>query len=245
MPAKIIAFEGLDCSFKETNSERLYQYLVNKFGEDRVFIYHFPSYGEMSSYFVTEFLKGRYGKTITQENKTLNPYIISMFYAIDRWHKYYTEIMDIYTNHDDAIIIFDRWALSNAFFQAARENNIASRVLKSDVPGFSKVDHFSLTMEHIFFDLPIPNLYLFMDVPYILSKKIRASKENKDINEVDEEFLKSVYENTEYVIQKYSKSGNIKKVVCSDKNGDLLDHDSIFNGIENIVDRYIAFWEFK
>jgi hypothetical protein len=57
--------------------------------------------------------------------------------------------------------------------------------------------------------------------------------------------LKCVYENTDYIIQKYSKAGNIKKITCHDEDGDLLSPDSIFNGIKNMVDRYIEFWEFK
>ena len=43
----IIDFEGLDCSFKETNSRKLAEYLHGK-------RYEFPDYSSESSYFIKQ-----------------------------------------------------------------------------------------------------------------------------------------------------------------------------------------------
>ena len=55
---KIIVFEGLDCSFKETTSEAVYQNLLAK-GE-KVIKFSFPAYGQQSAYFVEQLLQGNY-----------------------------------------------------------------------------------------------------------------------------------------------------------------------------------------
>ena len=56
---KLFAFEGLDCSFKETNSKAYLDYLRSKGRKAELF--SFPRYDKESSYFVREYLGGKYG----------------------------------------------------------------------------------------------------------------------------------------------------------------------------------------
>ena len=71
---KIIEFEGLDSSFKETNAKCLYDYLKDK--GYKVNIVSFPRYDCDSSYFVKRLLSGIYG---VQDK--VNPQIINKMYA--------------------------------------------------------------------------------------------------------------------------------------------------------------------
>ena len=57
---KFIVFEGLDCSFKETNSNKLYEYIKETHPEINVKIVHFPRYGEPACCMVEKYLKGEY-----------------------------------------------------------------------------------------------------------------------------------------------------------------------------------------
>ena len=71
----LIDFEGLDCSFKETNSKKLAEHLNAK-------RYEFPNYSSESSYFVRQFLSGKY-KDIEGADHIMLAYLMEMF---DVWN---------------------------------------------------------------------------------------------------------------------------------------------------------------
>lgn len=70
--------EGIDGSGKGTQ----YELLLNQLKEDGYDVvgFDFPQYSSPSSYFVKEFLNGKYGST-----KDVGPYTGSLFYALDRF----------------------------------------------------------------------------------------------------------------------------------------------------------------
>lgn len=75
---KFFVIEGTDASGKTTQFNLLAEKLANE-GYD-VVTFDFPQYGNQSSYFVREYLAGKYGAA-----DQVGPYTASVFYALDRF----------------------------------------------------------------------------------------------------------------------------------------------------------------
>src|SRR5687767_3694346 len=73
-----IAIEGADGSGKGTQFKRLATRLARA-GYD-VAAFDFPQYNQPSSYFVRQYLNGKYGSA-----EEVGPYTGSLFYALDRY----------------------------------------------------------------------------------------------------------------------------------------------------------------
>lgn len=115
---KIIAFEGLDCSFKETN-HRTFLYRFKQFFSDitfadvstsipdifgrvvPIFSESFPRYASGSAFYLKRWLAGEYNRAFLKEH----PDIINAFYALDRFDFWYTLKNDIFINITGAEII--------------------------------------------------------------------------------------------------------------------------------------------
>lgn len=212
MPAQIIEFEGLDCSFKETNSKLLAEKLKERGFKTHLF--SFPNYESDSSSLVRMFLNGIFGF----DNSKLPPHMICEFYAMDRALTYYREIQDIYEKgNENTIIIFDRWVFSN-FYQLARMINHISSVddirdgEKRIIKGF--IDWLQ-QLEFGNYRLPRANAIFFMRTPYEVARKKIAEKADKDINEKDEEFTKKVYIINDYIFN-HAKNTMIVDTCYSD-----------------------------
>lgn len=212
MPAQIIEFEGLDCSFKETNSKLLAANLQERGFKTHLF--SFPNYESDSSSLVRMFLNGVFGF----DNSKIPPHMICEFYAMDRALTYYREIQDIYEKgNENTIIIFDRWVFSN-FYQLARMINHISSVddirdgEKRIIKGF--IDWLQ-QLEFGNYRLPRANAIFFMRTPYEVARKKIAEKADKDINEKDEEFTKKVYIINDYIFN-HAKNTMIVDTCYSD-----------------------------
>src|SRR2546423_12717689 len=113
---KFIVLEGTDGSGKTTQFKKLIDRLEK---EHEVTTFDFPQYAKPSSYFVKEYLNGRYG-TLAE----VGPYRASIFYALDRfdvgreiskWLK------------EDKIIVSNRYVSSNMGHQGAKIKDIKER----------------------------------------------------------------------------------------------------------------------
>lgn len=212
MPAQIIEFEGLDCSFKETNSKLLAANLQERGFKTHLF--SFPNYESDSSSLVRMFLNGVLGF----DNSKIPPHMICEFYAMDRALTYYRDIQDIYEKgNENTIIIFDRWVFSN-FYQLARMINHISSVddirdgEKRIIKGF--IDWLQ-QLEFGNYRLPRANAIFFMRTPYEVARKKIAEKADKDINEKDEKFTKKVYIINDYIFN-HAKNTMIVDTCYSD-----------------------------
>lgn len=108
---KIIAFEGLDCSFKETN-HRTFLYRFRQFFSDITFAdispsickelgkvvpimsESFPRYASGSAFYLKRWLQGEYNREFLKDH----PDIVNSFYALDRFDFWYVLKNDIYVN---------------------------------------------------------------------------------------------------------------------------------------------------
>jgi len=197
---KIIVIEGTDGSGKQTQSERLYEELLNE--GYKVKKLSFPNYSSPSSEPVKMYLSGELGENA----KDVDAYQSSALFAVDRLCTMLS-LKDFY--NDGGIIILDRYVQSNMVHQAGKIKDLKAR------------DEFLDWLNEFEFGrlkLPKEDLVIFLDMPVEISKKLANGRETlkvgkaKDIHEKDAEHLRDAYEAGKYVAKKY----NWKTIECFD-----------------------------
>lgn len=179
---KVIVFEGLDGSGKETQANKLEQFLrsTRPYSEHPIHRFSFPNYGTEQAALEEMYLRGR----IHENPNDVNPYAASMMYALDRYIT--LEKIDI---EKDAFVIFDRYTSSNLVFQGPKikafdENGCLTDEIKSFAEYITEA-------EHEWFKIPKPDTILFLNVhPEVAAAraKDRATSSGKeiDIHETEE-----------------------------------------------------------
>lgn len=190
---KVIVFEGLDGSGKQTQSELFYKRLIQE--GCNVKKVSFPRYDNDSSALVRMYLKGEFGS----DPNEISPYICSTFYAVDRYASYKQDFEQFYNS--GGIVVADRYTTSNMLHQASKINDKKER---------EKFLLWLYDLEYNIYALPKPNMVFFLDMSLIDTKtltKDRANKitgqSSKDIHETDENHLSSAYITSRELIEKY------------------------------------------
>jgi len=191
---KIIVIEGSDGSGKATQSALLYEYLKKE--NNNVIKLSFPDYESESSVLIKMYLNGDFGKT----PQSVSPEIASIFYASDRYASFKTKWQDFYEK-EDSIIVFDRYVTSNMVHQAAKIDDFAKKEAYLE---------WVYRLEYEIFDLPKPDVVIFLKMPPEKAALLMASRPNKitnetkkDIHEADLLYLRKCYENALFVSKKY------------------------------------------
>lgn len=227
MKGKLIIIEsGSDASGKATQTAMLYERL-QKEGKNIKRI-EFPNYQSDSSIFIKMYLGGKFG----EDPKTVDPYIVSPMFALDR----YCSFLDLWGDFYNAggLVLADRYTTSNMVHQA-------SKIADPD-----KRDRFLdwlCQLEYGIYRLPEPDLVVFLDVPPQISRILmrqRASKSlcqrNKDIHEEDYEYLEKTYLNALYIARKYGW----QRIQCLDREGNrILPVEVIHQRVYDIVSTII------
>lgn len=190
---KLIAIDGVDASGKQTQTSLLYERLV-KLGI-RVRKVSFPAYGSPSSELVKMYLAGEFGKSPAD----VNAYAASTFYAADRFATYRRDWRRDYKN--DTLILADRYVSSNMIHQGGK------------IAVSEEKDRFLdwlYELEHKIYDLPVPDLTIFLDMPVKQASELMKNRDNKitgasekDIHETSLDYLTASYENACYIAEKY------------------------------------------
>lgn len=177
-----LVIEGTDGSGKSTQYALLRDKLIEA-GQDVVEI-HFPRYDEPSSYFVREYLSGKYGTA-----DEVGPYTGSIFYALDRYQAA-PEIRDALAQ--GKVVLCDRYVGSNMAHQGTKFINREERL-----GYFIWLDNIEFQM----LGIPRPNINFVLTNPYEviqerLSKKTDSSThvKGKDVHETDPEHIKKSLE---------------------------------------------------
>lgn len=157
----IIIESGSDASGKATQSNRLYERLINE-GKQCMKI-TFPDYNSDSSALVKMYLNGDFGK----DPNDVNPYVSSTFYAVDRYASYKTKWGEFYNN--GGIIISDRYTTSNMVHQAAKINNDEKE----------KFLDWLYDLEFNIYGIPKPDEIIFLDVDPEVSQELMKDRKNK------------------------------------------------------------------
>jgi len=217
---KLIVIEGLDGCGKQTQTEKLYQRLLNE--NRKVMKISYPRYDNPSSSLVKMYLSGEFGKNAND----VSPYAASIFYACDRFASYKQDYENFYK--EDGIIIADRYVTANIVHQAGKIKDNDER---------EKFLNWLWDLEFNIFGIPVPDKVFFLNMPPEASKKLMEHRKNKfsgeakkDIHERNPEYLKTAYDNACSLIQKY----NWSEIVCT-KNDELRTIDDIHEEIYNKI----------
>ncbi len=191
---KIIVIEGLDGSGKQTQSEKLYNRLVNEGYNVKKIAY--PRYESPSSSLVKMYLSGEFGKDANE----VSPYIASTFYAVDRYASYKQDYEEFYKN--DGILILDRYVTANMVHQSGKITDLDEK---------EKFLSWLSDFEYGLFGIPKPDKVFFLNIPPKVSQTLIKNRENKfshekqkDIHESNETYLNKAYDNACYLINKYN-----------------------------------------
>lgn len=216
----LIAIDGVDSSGKQTQTELLYDRLKND--GKKVRMISFPAYDKNSSVLVKEYLSGDYGKN----PEDVNAYAASVLFAADRFS---TFRKDWKRDYDDGVIIIaDRYVSSNMIHQAGK---FSSQSEKDEFLNWLE------DLEFNKFELPVPDVTFFLDMPTEYGVKLMENRNNKitgeeekDIHESDKNHLESSYKNAFYVADKFGW----EKISCV-KNSEIKTIDAINDEIYKII----------
>ena len=234
---EIIAFEGLDCSFKETNFKQFVDYLkctYPKESKQGLITASFPRYNESSCFMVKEYLDNKINSARLRVNYSD---AVCSFYSIDRlhfWNQFYPYRNIQLTNLDirripSACFVFDRYSLSNAIYNPDNGECITRDDIIKEKEKFGN---------------PLPTILVWFRMrdrqTYL---NILNNKSGKDFNESDVDFMATVWDRT----NKFFKSHILEDcdiipviIECLDENLNIRSKEDIFkdvlDGVQKAID---------
>lgn len=172
MRGKIIEFEGLDVSFKETNAKALADYLRKK--GYMVSVISFPRYNAEASYFVQKLLDGSYGY--------VKPEVIHKMYALDRYD--YIKMNNVESRLESGEwFIFDRYVGSSMLYQTADIEDSKKRIeMQDEIANY----------EYEVLGIPKPDLVIAMYSTLDLIVQKISEKDKTDEFERNIKFMRQV-----------------------------------------------------
>lgn len=207
-----IVIEGTDGSGKGTQFELLVKRLEQE-GHDIV-TFDFPQYEEPSSYFIKQYLNGKYGTA-----EEVGPYTGSLFYALNRYDAS-SEIKKALNS--GKVVLANRYTGSNMAHQGGKFRHSEERR-----GYFIWLDNLEFEMLKI----PRPDRSFVLRVPAEIAQELIDKKpersytqSKRDIHEADLEHLKNSVEVYDDLCQLFPK--DFTRLDCV-RNSKLLDPDTI------------------
>lgn len=219
-----IVLEGLDGAGKSTQIKLLRQLFASR-GIESEYV-HFPRFdspvfGEL----IARFLRGELGSV-----ESVDPYIVALLFAGDRadmapqiraWQA------------EGKVVIVDRYAYSNIGYQCAKLATEEQR---------AKLKQWILDTEYGYYNIPRPDLSLFLDVPFAFTaKSLTEQREgddraylngSKDIHESSldlQQMVRNVY------LEAAKTDDALEVINCSNAEGGMDTPEGIFSRIEQVV----------
>ncbi|MCL1973333.1 MAG: dTMP kinase [Bacteroidetes bacterium] len=219
-----IVLEGLDGAGKSTQINYLQDFFKAR-GQKSKFI-HFPRFdAPVYGSLMAQFLRGDLGRM-----DQVSPTLVALLFAEDRHHAA-PQIREWIAQ--GYVVIADRYVYSNIAYQCAKVEEIEKQKILRD---------WILQTEFGDFNLPRPDLNLFLDVPLaFVAQKLGVPREGEDraylngksdIHEADLRFQERVRQ--VYIDQAYSDS-RFCIIPCGDASGVMLPAADIFNGIREKI----------
>ena len=218
-----IVLEGLDGAGKSTQITKLRD-MFRAQGVESEYL-HFPRfdapiYGEL----IARFLRGDLGSV-----ESVNPYLVALLYAGDRADAATTIRQWL---GEGKVVIVDRYVYSNIGYQCAKIADSTER---------NRLREWILHTEFEEFDIPKPNLSLFLDVPFAFTERklseVREGEDReylqggKDIHEASLDLQRRV---REVYLESATMDDELKVVNCSTEEGGMASPEAIF---ERIMER--------
>ncbi len=222
----LIVLEGLDGAGKSTQVKMLDNYL-SSLGK-KVKYLHFPRfdspvYGDL----IARFLRGDFGS-----NSTVHPQLVALLFAEDRHNA--APLLRSWLKEGNCIVL-DRYVYSNIAFQCSK---------LADGKEAETLRKWILETEYTTFNIPRPDLNLFLDVPIgFVDEKLKNSRNGddraylngkSDIHEADIHFqikVRNIYR------QECERDRDFIRIECSDKADKMLSSEIIFEKIKEKVEQ--------
>lgn len=224
----LIVLEGLDGAGKSTQVKMLRAYLETRCPELEYI--HFPRY-EAPVYgdLISRFLRGEFGS-----NAEVHPQLVALLFAEDR-HGAAPSMKEALAA--GKTVLLDRYVYSNIAYQCAKLKGPADKARLRD---------WIFNTEYGDFQLPVPDLNLFLDVPIgFVEKSLSGNREgsdrnylegSKDIHESSISFQKDV---RDMYVGETLRDPRFLRIDCSDPSGEMLPPDAIFEKVRNTIDPFL------
>lgn len=224
----LIVLEGLDGAGKSTQVKKLKEYLQERCGALEYI--HFPRYdAPVYGDLISRFLRGDFGT-----NESVHPQLVALLFAEDR-HGAGPVIRKAL--EEGKTVLLDRYVYSNIAYQCAKLPDEGQRKQLRD---------WIFHTEYGEFQLPIPDLNLFLDVPIgfveqsLSRQRSGADREYldgaQDIHEASIAFQREV---RSLYVQQTQLDPKFLRIDCSGAAGEMLPPDAIFSKVRNMVDPYL------
>lgn len=224
----LVVLEGLDGAGKSTQVKKLRTYLEGLFGSLEYI--HFPRYdAPVYGDLISRFLRGDFG-----DNETVHPQLVALLFAEDR-HGAGPQMKQ--TLRNGGHILLDRYVYSNIAYQCAKLKNANEA---------EELREWIFNTEYGQFDLPKPDLNIFLDVPIsFVESKLTSQRGGadrsylegaQDIHEADIQFqvrVRNIYRRQCEIDPKFIR------IDCSDEEGRMLPPGDIFAKVKEVVDSAI------
>jgi dTMP kinase len=224
---KLFVIEGVDGAGKSTQIKLLRDFLSVR-GHDCEYL-HFPRteapyFGEL----IARFLRGEFGKL-----DEVDPYLVAMLYAGDRKDAS-EQLVKWLTNNK--IVILDRYTYSNIAYQCAKYE------LKKDQ---DRLRDWILSLEFEHFGIPVPDLNIFLDVPFAFTeKKLKGERTGDDrsylngSHDIHEESMVFQSKVRDLYLDVARSDESLEVINCSTGENEMLPPEDIFNLIiKSLTDR--------
>ena len=224
-----IVLEGLDGAGKSTQIKQL-RAMIAQMGIESEYV-HFPRfdspvYGEL----IARFLRGELGSI-----ESVDPYIVALLFAGDRadmapqirqWQA------------EGKVVIVDRYVYSNIGYQCAKI---------ADSQGQQRLKQWILDTEYGYYNIPRPDISLFLDVPFAFTAKSLTTQRSgddrnylngqSDIHESSldlQQMVRSVY------LEAAKVDPALRVIDCSNSQGGMDTPEAIFSRIKDAVAPLLA-----
>ena len=215
----LLVIEGLDGSGKSTQVGLLQNYLKNK-GLKYEYLHYprtdSPVYGDL----IARFLRGELG-----EINAVNPYLVALIYAGDRADSKSTLEKWLYQGET---VVLDRYVYSNIAYQCAKLHDQQQQ---------EQLKAWILKTEFEYFNLPKPDLNIFLDVPFNFTKRKLTEQRDgddrlylngqRDIHEENLGFQNQVRN----MYLSLEGTGGFVRIDCSNGENGMLPPEDIFRKI--------------
>ncbi|MCX6708594.1 MAG: dTMP kinase [Candidatus Woesearchaeota archaeon] len=223
MNGVFIVIEGTDGTGKATQTKKLTEYLQAK-GCD-VAAFDFPQYDSPSSFFVKEYLNGKYGTEVS-------PYKASLFYALDRFDAG-AKIREALS--EGKIVISNRYVASNMGHQGGKIDDPKRRH-----------DYFKWNddIEYGILGIPKPDLNIVLFVPAEIAQKLVDNKgtreyvggAKRDLHEKDLSHLKKAEQVYLEIVRLFPNQFTL--IDCMDDDR-LMNIDEIHAKVVEVVQAFL------
>jgi dTMP kinase len=215
----LLVIEGLDGAGKSTQVRLLQDYLKNN-GLKYEYLHYprtdSPVYGDL----IARFLRGELG-----EINAVNPYLVALIYAGDRADS--KSMLEKWINQNVTVVL-DRYVYSNIAYQCAKlQHQDQQEQLKAWI----------LKTEFEYFNLPKPDLNIFLDVPFTFTKRKLTEQRDgndrlylngqRDIHEENLDFQNQVRN----MYLSLEGTDGFVRIDCSNGENSMLSPEDIFRKI--------------